>query len=114
MSDEKEKDLNKQVVRLKTRLSKKNREIKELKITNLFFESLFDGISEEIMVIDQDFIINNVNRAFLDKYDLKKKDVLGKKCYNIQARSWAPCNLENSECPVGRAGKSGEAVEMTH
>jgi two-component system sensor kinase FixL len=114
MTNEKEKDLEQQFDRLKTRLSKKNREIKELKIANLFFESLFDGISEEIVVIDQDFTIINVNKAFLEKYKLNKKDVLGKKCHEINARTWAPCNLENSECPVGQASKSGDSVEITH
>ena len=114
MGNEEKKDLEQQIDRLKARLTKKNREIKDLKMANLFFESLFDGISEEIMVINEDFIISDVNKVFLDKYGLKKKDVLGKKCYEIKARSWAPCNLENSECPVGRAGKSGEAVEVTH
>ena len=69
---------------LESRIDKKNREIRELKKINMFLNSLYDGISEEIMVIDQDFIINDVNRAFLDKYNLRKKDVVGKKCYELK------------------------------
>ena len=109
-----QEELLKEVDRLKNRLSKKNREIRGLKIKNLFLESLFDGISEEIMVIDQDFIIRDVNRAFLNKCDLKKRDVLDKKCYELHQRSWAPCISSDGRCPVERASKTGEAVEFTH
>jgi two-component system sensor kinase FixL len=109
-----QKDPVKEIDNLKSRLSKKNREIKDLKIKNLFLESLFDGISEEIMVIDQDYIIKDVNRALLNRCNLKKSVVLGKKCYELTERSWAPCISDNGPCPVERTNKAGEAVEFTH
>ncbi|MDB9823076.1 PAS domain S-box protein [Deltaproteobacteria bacterium] len=114
MVAEDQKEYVKEIDRLKNRLSKKNREIKDLKIKNLFLESLFDGISEEIMVIDRDFIIKDANKAFLNRCNLKKSDVLDKKCYELNQRSWAPCIANNRLCPVERAVKTGEAVEITH
>lgn len=83
-------------------------------MTNLFLKTLFDGISEEIMVIDQDFMVNDVNQAFLDRYGLKKRDVLQKKCFEIRRRSRAPCDQEANSCPVERVNRTGGAVEMTH
>ena len=71
----KSQDVSK-VQSLESRLDKKRREIRELKKINMFLYSLYDGISEEIMVVDQDFIINDVNRAFLEKNGLNKKDVM--------------------------------------
>lgn len=98
---------------LESQLDKKNHEIRELKKINMFLYSLYDGISEEIMVIDQDFIINDVNRAFLDKFDLVKKDVIGKKCYELKEREWLPCKTGKGQCPVEKAANTGESVEIT-
>lgn len=98
---------------LDSRLDKKNREIKELKKINMFLNSLYDGISEEIMVIDQDFVINDVNRAFLDKCGLCKKDVVGQKCFDLKERAWLPCKTGNGQCAVEKAADSGESVETT-
>jgi len=103
-----------EIYRLKNRLAAKKREIKELKTANLFMETLFNGISEEIMVIDNDFIINEVNRAFLEKCGLKKADVIGRKCNALKERPWAPCIQEGITCPVERAARSGETVEVSH
>ncbi|MFC1534920.1 PAS domain S-box protein [Thermodesulfobacteriota bacterium] len=114
MVTEKQNAIVNEITELKKRLTKKNREIKELKTTNLFLESLFDGIDEEIVVIDRDFNINDVNRAFLNRYGLKKRDILGRKCYEIKQRSWTPCNFKDSPCPVERAENTGEMVEVTH
>ncbi|MFC1868603.1 PAS domain S-box protein [Thermodesulfobacteriota bacterium] len=114
MGAEEQNELIKEVDRLKKRLTKKNSELRELKMTSLFMESLFNGISEEIMVIDQDFYINDVNRAFLNRCGLKKKEVLGRKCYEISGRFWTPCHSEKGLCPVEKAGNTGETVEMSH
>ncbi|MBN2419666.1 MAG: PAS domain S-box protein [Deltaproteobacteria bacterium] len=98
---------------LESRLDKKNREIRELKKINMFLASLYDGISEEIMVIDNDFIICDVNMAFLKKCGLSKKDVVGKKCYEVKRQTWLPCITYNEQCPVKSTEKTGESVETT-
>jgi len=107
-------ETEREIERLKNKLAAKKREIKNLKTTNLFMETLFNGISEEIMVIDNEFIINEVNRAFLERCGLKKSDVLGRKCNKIKERPWAPCTREGIVCPVERAARSGETVEVSH
>lgn len=110
----KESDNGKEIEKLKKQLSQKNRKIRELKKINLFFGSLYDGVSEEIMVIDQDFIIHDVNRAFLEKTGLEKKDVVGCKCSGLKQRKWMPCISGSGACPAEKAGITGESVEMTH
>ena len=109
-----EKELVKEIASLRKKLAEKDRETQELKMTNLFLGTLFDGISEEIMVIDKDYNINDVNIAFLKRCGLNKTAVLGRKCYDIKQRSWIPCNTENGPCPVDRSRNTGEMVEMTH
>ena len=114
MALEEKDELFNEIDNLKKRLAKKNRQIKELKKNNLFLESLFNGISEEIMVIDQDYRVNDVNKVFLDRYGLRKSNVIGTKCYEIEGRSWVPCREDKRHCPAERALRSGEMVEITH
>ncbi len=96
-----------------TGLDESIREVQNLKNINTFLSSLYDGVSEEIMVIDQDFTIDNVNRAFLDKTGLSKKDVVGKKCYEIKERTWLPCRTGKGPCPAERASDTNDSVEMS-
>jgi two-component system sensor kinase FixL len=100
---------------LKNKLAQKEIEIKRLNRANLFLRSLFDTISEEIMVINQDFLIKEANKAFLDRYGLIKKDVLNRKCYEITRQSQTPCNFPNGQtCPVEGIAGTNEASKMTH
>ncbi len=85
-------------------IEKLSREISVLKKTNMFLSSLYDGISEEIIVIDQDFYIIDANRAFLAKAGLEKKEVSGRRCYDIK-RAWRPCLAGAGDCP-GRKGSN--------
>ena len=105
--------LTEEISQLREKLASKEKDLENLKINNLFWGALFDGISEEIMVVDSDFNIKDANRAFLMRYGLKKVDVLGKKCHEIKKRSGAPCTIEDKSCPLERAMKTGERVEMT-
>ena len=103
-----------EIENLKNRVTKKNKELKQMKTTNLFLETLFNGISEEIVVIDRDFTIKDVNHAFLNRYGLKKKQVIGQKCFDIKERTWMPCKMEGAECTVAQAEMANCKVEITH
>ena len=81
---------------------------------NPFLEAIFDGISEEIMVVNEKGIIHDVNGVFLDECGLKKKDVLGKKCYKIRKLSGTHCELGTEYCPLERAMKTGLKAEVTY
>lgn len=114
MAHEEHLKLAEELQRLKKTLSQKGQEIENLKTENLFLGTLFDGISEEILVLDPDFKIKEANRAFLKRYRLRKADVLGKKCYEVKEHSNAPCSFENKPCPLIRAKETGERVETTY
>ena len=78
-----------------------------------FLETIFDGISEEIMVVDENGFIQDVNRVFLDERGLSKEAVLGKKCYDIRRMSGTHCGPENQDCPLQKAKETGQKVEVT-
>ena len=93
-------------------LEKKYR-LTDMKTNDAFLETIFDGISEEIMVVDADGIIQDVNRVFLDERGLSKEVVLGKRCYDVKKASGFPCHLKDRDCPLQKARETGQRVEMT-
>jgi two-component system sensor kinase FixL len=94
--------------------AEKEQEAHEMKVSKLFLETLFDGIHEEIMVIDKDFAIRDVNRVFLQNYGLRKEEVLGRKCHAVAYGNDTPCGADNKLCPLENARKTGKRVEVTH
>ena len=114
METEREKQLTKEINRLRESLAQKEHEMEHMKVRNLFLETLFDGINEEIMVVDSNFIIQNVNKVFLDHYGLNREDVLGEKCHRITYGSDSPCGFGKQVCPLEKARKTGERVEVAH
>ena len=109
-----QKQLKEEINRLKDLLARKDREVEEMKVSGFFIETLFDGIEEQIMVIDPEYYIKDVNRAFLDQYGMKKEDVLGKKCHVITYGSDSPCAFGRQLCPLERAKETGQRIELTH
>jgi two-component system sensor kinase FixL len=114
MENEQLRSLMQEIKQLKDSLAQREQEIEKLKVSNLFRETLFDGIHEEIMVIDQNFLIQDVNKIFLQRYGLNKEDVLGKKCHEIAYQSNIPCQFGRQICPLEKAKKTGQRVEVTH
>lgn len=78
-----------------------------------FLEVLFEGISEEIMVMEPDGTIRDVNRVFLLSRGLRREDVLARKCYEVQPLGGYPCAFGTPRCPLERAKRTGDRVEMT-
>ncbi len=109
-----EKDPLDIIKRLEKRLTRKEREIAALKTNSRFLETIFNGIPEEIMVVDRDFNVQDVNKVFLDHYGLEKRDCVGRKCYAIIHHSDSPCSSGNHVCPLERARKTGKRIEVEH
>jgi two-component system, LuxR family, sensor kinase FixL len=86
----------------------------DMETTETFLETIFDGTSEEIMVVDGNGVIQDVNRVFLDERGLSKEAVLGKKCYDIKEISASPCSLKDQACPLQKAKETGRKVEVTY
>lgn len=114
MSGEDKEKLKKEIKRLKKKLKAREKDLEEMKISNLFMGALFDGISEEIMVVDPHYNIRDTNKTFLDAYGLSKDTAIGKKCYEVKGAAGAPCDANGQDCPMKRAQVSGEMVEMAH
>ncbi len=106
--------LTAEVDRLRKSLAQKHKEMERLKVDSLFLKTLYDGINEEIMVMDGGYKILDVNRVFLSNHGLSREAVVGKKCHQVLYQWEEPCNVEGQICPLGRARTTGKRVEVTH
>ncbi len=114
MEIERVASLENEVRALERRLALKDVEIEQMKLSNFFLETLFDGIQEEIMVVDAHYIIQDVNKVFLENYGLEKETALGKKCHEITYQSSQPCDFGSQFCPLKKARETGRRVGVTH
>jgi len=63
-------------------------------------ETILNGIHDFIMVITPQMEIIEVNDAFLSKMHYTRKDVIGKKCYEVYHKIEHPCDGGQTDCPL--------------
>jgi PAS domain S-box-containing protein len=83
-------------------------------------QSVFDGITDMVVLMDKEFKIRMVNKAYIKRYGRNEKDVLGERCYLLHADDgWlhATCGMQKalkSKSPAMAevVSKSGEIFLM--
>lgn len=64
------------------------------------WQAIFDAITDLVFIQDTDFTIIKANKSLLKSLDLKEKDVVGKKCYEVLHKSdkpWPCCPNEKTK-----------------
>lgn len=78
-------------------------------MTAIELDSLVDCQQSPFLVIDKDFKIVSVNRAFEEAYDTTRDQVIGRRCYEVSHGHSTPCYEMGEDCPHMRVFK-GEAL----
>ena len=87
----------------------------ELNETQTICKAMINGpILDDVMVIATDYRIINMNDTYLKKLGLKRKDVVGRYCYEITHHESRPCRGEKHPCPVDQVKKTGKPSTTTH
>ncbi|MBW2429073.1 MAG: PAS domain-containing protein [Deltaproteobacteria bacterium] len=63
-------------------------------------ETIINGIQDFILVITPEMEIIDANESFLTKMRYNRKDVIGKKCFQVYHRIDHPCNHGETDCPL--------------
>jgi two-component system, NtrC family, sensor kinase len=71
-------------------------------------------IHEDVIVISPEYRVLDVNKAFLERTGLTRKEVIGKYCYEITHHQSMPCSGENHPCPLAQVLKKGKPAQATH
>jgi PAS domain S-box-containing protein len=62
--------------------------------------TVFNGIQDLILVITPDQVIVDANDAFLRQMGYDRREVVGKKCFEVYHQTNQSCYGENSACPL--------------
>ncbi|MCF6248765.1 MAG: PAS domain-containing protein [Desulfobacula sp.] len=88
----------------------KNR-IKELEAIGIqreqYYRSVMNCIHDDIMVIDKNYKITDVNKAFLITCGRKTDEIIGQFCYKISHGFDKPCDQHGEECPLLKVFNTG-------
>jgi PAS domain S-box-containing protein len=63
-------------------------------------ETIVNGIQDFILVITPEMEIIDANESFLTKMRYNRKDVIGKKCFQVYHKIDHPCNHGETDCPL--------------
>lgn len=114
MAGESIKDLKREISRLRQALAHSERELKTVRLKERFLDTLFEGIQEEILIIDRHHTIQGANRTFLERHGLERSEAVGRKCHQILFRSALPCRFGPRTCPLEEARRRGERIRISH
>ncbi|AEB08860.1 PAS domain-containing protein [Desulfobacca acetoxidans] len=79
-----------------------------------FLETIVNSIEDHMMVIEPDYRVVEVNRALLKMVGLRRRDTVGKYCYEISHHLDKPCSGPDLPCPLRDAVVLGKACSGTH
>ncbi|MFC1826629.1 PAS domain S-box protein [Thermodesulfobacteriota bacterium] len=86
----------------------------ELESTKAFLQSIIDGVTESIMVIDKDYQIRLINKAAsrLHAVDLPLRN--SNLCYRISHHVDKPCHGDEHPCPLKQVIETKQPVGLIH
>jgi PAS domain S-box-containing protein len=64
------------------------------------FQRIFDHLPDPVLVLLPNYLVDEVNLTFLDRFQKKATEVIGKPCYEVFHQFDEPCNLKGLACPL--------------
>jgi PAS domain S-box-containing protein len=87
---------------------------KPLNIDKNYVTAIIDGLADELIVIDRDYHIIQANKAVLSRYGKRKREVIGKYCYDVARGLPELCHPPYRQCPLKAVWKTGEPSRAIH
>jgi PAS domain S-box-containing protein len=86
----------------------------ELESTRAFLQSIIDGVTESIMVIDRDYQIRLINKATSKLHAVDLPLTNSNLCYRISHHADKPCEGEEHPCPLKEVIETKQPVGLIH
>jgi len=86
--------------------------IRTLSEKEAFLQALIDAVPDGLRVINQDFQVIQVNRAFCQQLGLSRSTVLKQTCYESSYAKNTPCPPTLNNCPCYEIEKSTQPVKL--
>ncbi|MDJ0944418.1 MAG: ATP-binding protein [Kiloniellales bacterium] len=88
--------------------------IRVIESKEAFLQSVLDAIPDGVRVIDEDYRIVKVNRAYCDQLDVSPDESVGLPCFRSSHRRREPCVPTLVTCPLHEIRKSDQPVKSIH
>jgi two-component system response regulator AtoC len=82
--------------------------------TSINLDSMVNSHEKPFVVIDKNYRIMAVNKAYEQQYGAARENAIGKMCYQISHGKDRPCSEEGEECPHEHVFRTGETKICAH
>ena len=79
-----------------------------------YYRSVIDGINEDIVVIDQYYLVTDANQRFLKSAGKNREEIIGRSCYEAAYGYNAPCYTEGTSCALPEVFETGKPGKCRH
>ncbi len=86
----------------------------ELEATRAFLQSIIDGVTESIMVIDRDYRIRLINKAASRMHSVDLPLTNSHLCYVVSHHTNQPCHGDEHPCPLKQVLATKQPVTLIH
>jgi two-component system cell cycle sensor histidine kinase/response regulator CckA len=93
---------------LQAEITERKRAEEALRERERYFYSLLSNMHEDILIIDRDYLITDVNKAFLDTAGRRREEIIGHHCYEISHGYSEPCEKHGEKCMLGKVFDTGK------
>ncbi len=106
--------LEKKVRELERTLEERSRVEETLRESQKFIRNILDSVGEGFLVIDRDYKVISVNRAFCEMVNLPEEQTKGRLCHELLRGAFQPCFESGRECPVRGTFETGKPYSVVH
>ena len=86
----------------------------ELEATRAFLQSIIDGVTESIMVIDKDYRVRLINKAATKLNGIARPFSDPLLCYQVSHHTSEPCHGDEHPCPLKKVLETKQPVSLVH
>ncbi len=79
-----------------------------------FSRNILETVDEGFLVIDRDYTVLSVNKAYARQVGREPRDIIGRKCHEISHKISRPCYEQGEECAVRRSFETESPHTATH
>lgn len=98
-------------VHLEEKVTAKNKELIE---QGAFLQSVMDGVSNSVTVIDKNYNVTMMNKLAQESTGYTLKNNEKTKCYQISHNLDKPCSMEEHKCPHSDVFSNGKIIRVVH
>ncbi len=76
------------------------------------FQRIFDHLPDPVLVLKPDYIVEEANLPFLNRFQKKAEEVVGRPCYEVFHGFEEPCGRRGMTCPLPEVLEKCQAVQV--